>query len=420
MSAPTKTPIPFPILLLDGGLGTTLETNHHQTFTEETPLWSSHLLISNPSTLVEAQKCFVEARVDLLLSATYQASFEGFKKTKRVEKCNVEGKRADDEREENIDEINKEGGEGDEKSGYAKEDAAKYMRNAISLARVAISSASPSQYNLNRGSASIVLSLGPLGATLVPSQEYTGRYPATHQTTPQLSLWHLNRLKIFKDYPETWSNIQYIAFETVPKIEEILAVREAVASLYSPYQEDQYRKFWISCVFPNFVTDVSKEEWNKLPDGSTIKEAVVAMLGPGPESSKPLPLPWGIGINCTRTTHLSALIFEFEAAVESIMDLSNKPETPLNPLKPPFLVIYPDNASGLRYNTTTKVWEPESIRIGDSISVSWDETVFEVVKEVRGRRKWSGVAVGGCCKTAQENIVLLRKRIDEAGWGLTK
>ena len=70
-----------PILLLDGGLGTTLEEEHGVQFSSATPLWSSHLLLSAPETLLEVQENFARAGADIILTATYQASFQGFRMT---------------------------------------------------------------------------------------------------------------------------------------------------------------------------------------------------------------------------------------------------------------------------------------------------------------------------------------------------
>ena len=58
-----------PIMLLDGGLGTTLEDQYGVAFSADTPLWSSHLLISSPSTLKEAHMSFVKAGADIILTA---------------------------------------------------------------------------------------------------------------------------------------------------------------------------------------------------------------------------------------------------------------------------------------------------------------------------------------------------------------
>ncbi len=79
-----------PILLLDGGLGTTLEGEHGVRFSSTMPLWSSHLLLSAPETLLEVQENFARAGADVLLTATYQASFQGFRMTPQqpIEKHN--------------------------------------------------------------------------------------------------------------------------------------------------------------------------------------------------------------------------------------------------------------------------------------------------------------------------------------------
>ena len=70
-----------PLLLLDGGLGTTLEEERGICFTDATPLWSSHLLVSSPETLLDVHSGYVSAGADILLTATYQASFHGFEET---------------------------------------------------------------------------------------------------------------------------------------------------------------------------------------------------------------------------------------------------------------------------------------------------------------------------------------------------
>ncbi|KAG4429146.1 hypothetical protein IFR05_015375, partial [Cadophora sp. M221] len=70
-----------PITLLDGGLGTTLADQHSYEFSPSNTLWSSLLLLTSPSLLVAVQTAFVDAGVDILLTATYQASYEGFART---------------------------------------------------------------------------------------------------------------------------------------------------------------------------------------------------------------------------------------------------------------------------------------------------------------------------------------------------
>ncbi|VUC33016.1 unnamed protein product, partial [Clonostachys rosea] len=70
------------IKILDGGLGTSLETDFAVKFSHSTPLWSSHLLVSDPETLLQCQSNFGRVPVDVLLTATYQVSIQGFADTK--------------------------------------------------------------------------------------------------------------------------------------------------------------------------------------------------------------------------------------------------------------------------------------------------------------------------------------------------
>ena len=68
-----------PILVLDGGLGTTLEDEHKVKFSTATPLWSSHLLVENVEILNTVQRDFANAGADIILTATYQASIQGLR-----------------------------------------------------------------------------------------------------------------------------------------------------------------------------------------------------------------------------------------------------------------------------------------------------------------------------------------------------
>jgi homocysteine S-methyltransferase len=63
------------IIVLDGGLATHLETlgadlNHF--------LWSAKLLIENPKLIQQAHRDYLEAGADIITTASYQASYQGF------------------------------------------------------------------------------------------------------------------------------------------------------------------------------------------------------------------------------------------------------------------------------------------------------------------------------------------------------
>ncbi|PBP22896.1 homocysteine S-methyltransferase [Diplocarpon rosae] len=349
--------MPTPILLLDGGLGTTLAYQHGCIFSESTPLWSSHLLLSDPdSALLKTQTAFADAGADVILSATYQASYEGFART------------------------------GD---GVGEREAGRLMRRSVKIAR-----ASFKQKESDKGT--VALSLGAYGATMVPSQEYSGKYDESHLSVEALRAWHVKRLQAFVPVPagrsdsleeeeekiRVWGDIGYVAFETVPLLQEIEAVRAAMTGMK--------REFWVSCVFPG--------EENKLPDGSCIRDVVRAML----ERQKGLAVPWGIGVNCTKVGKVEGLILEFEKEVQLLIS-GREAEWPS-------LVIYPDGTDGEIYNTVTKEWVKGPA--GRESETAWDETIFGIVERARERGRWRSILVGGCCKTTPKDIERLRRRID--------
>lgn len=227
-----------PLLFLDGGLGTTLEEEHGIDFSAATPLWSTHLLISSPETLLKTQTDFVRAGADILLTATYQASFEGFSRTSRESQLHEETGNA---------------------GGYGHSEAAKYMCSAVAISRRAFQ-------NTERPTGLVALSLGAYGATMVPSQEYTGKYPKEFTDSKGLYDFHLDRISCFVEDEATWNSIDMVAFETLPCLAEVEAVRMAMETVTSRAAS---KKFWISCVFPYD---------NALPDGSTISQIVATTL----------------------------------------------------------------------------------------------------------------------------------------------
>jgi homocysteine S-methyltransferase len=227
----------IPILLLDGGLGTSLEDLYSVKFSENTPLWSGHLLVSSPGTLQNLQSTFAIAGADVILTATYQVSFFGFSKTPRFS------------------------GGGD--VGYSRDETEGYMRSAITIARKAINEG-------GRRDGLLALSLGALGAVLIPSQEFTGAYPAQYDHWKGLYNFHLERIHVFSSDKPTWEQIDIVAFETLPVVREVRAVREVMGEL--DREGIGMKKFWISCVFPR--------EDLRLPDGTGVADLVREMVRP--------------------------------------------------------------------------------------------------------------------------------------------
>jgi homocysteine S-methyltransferase len=250
------------------------------------------------------------------------------------------------------------------------------MRDGVQIAKKAFA---------GRENGTVALSLGAYGATMIPGAEYSGVYDTAHSSVAQLADWHRGRLSAFHgsspDKVACWADVEYVAFETLPRIEEVKAARQVMESM----PETEMKGYWISCVFPG--------EGNRLPDGSTILQVVDAMLGG--EGKKPM----GIGLNCTRVGKVEGLVLEFEDAVKAL-GLSGKIA----------LVFYPDGTQGEVYNTSTKEWEKKG-GIQES-EIPWDEMMLGIIDRVGGRGVWREIFVGGCCKTTPEHIAKLRKLID--------
>ncbi|KAL7628523.1 AdoMet-homocysteine methyltransferase [Parahypoxylon ruwenzoriense] len=298
-----------PVLFLDGGLGTSLEDNYGVKFDEHTPLWSSHLLISNPGVLRACQRDFGNVPVDILLTATYQVSAEAFARTRTPTRP----------------------------KGISQYEIPYFLELAVSIAE-----------EVKAPTTRVALSLGPYGACMIPSQEYSGKYDAEHNSVDQLLDWHRARFRLFEQIDRLRSRIGFIAFETVPKINEIKAVRKLFASAPSSNLDTSSVlhgavPYWISCVFPG--------DKHTLPDGSTIDQVVDALLNPDYSDI----VPWGIGINCTKVAKLPELIRMYESAVSRLANAGRLKTWPC-------LILYPDGTNGEVYDTTTKAWRAPASR----------------------------------------------------------
>lgn len=342
------------VRILDGGLGTSLEQQYHVQFSHTTPLWSSHLLVSDQATLLACQRDFVRVPVDVLLTATYQVSFEGAAKT-------ITPQHPD---------------------GISESSVSRLVKDAVDIAARAIAEGDGSHQTR------IALSVGPYGACMIPSQEYSGAYDDGHNSQDALLEWHTRRLRIFFDgVAASEAPASLVALETIPRLDEITAMRKALASV----PELAKIPFWTSCLFPG--------DNNTLPDGSSVKQAVTAMLDPDISTA----VPFAIGINCTKTWKLDSLLREYESAVAALRDDGRILEWPV-------LVLYPDGTNGEVYNTETQTWD---LPCGSQTDVGgpWERQLAEVIEATDSRGHWSEIIVGGCCMAAHHHIKRLRDRL---------
>ncbi|WVR04755.1 hypothetical protein IAU60_001766 [Kwoniella sp. DSM 27419] len=394
------------ILLLDGGMGTTLEAMGHDV---STALWGSDLLCTNPQAIQEVHEGYVKAGADLVETATYQLTADNVAKFMAgdTDECHLG------------------------RAWNALKRSVKLVSDSV------FPESDPSrggaESSVARGGKGVVLSFGPYGSTLSPGQEYGGLYPppfgpstssngfptgeayavAEEGVIEALAKFHTEKLHIFAMDEPTWRRVDWIAFETIPVIHEIRAIRRAMSRLNDvlarrhPEPEGEGRqwwdkRFWITSPFPNGQhPQVLSGSSGSGHEHATVNQVVRAMLE-GDDTR-----PDGMGINCTHPKYLSDLCGQFSKAYV-------RAQTPANGSNMRF-VLYPDG--GQVYDTKTRTWSPSTMANGPD---DWASQILAIAREVEqakdteGQRIWGGVVLGGCCKTSFAEIAALRRLLDEA------
>ncbi|KZT29094.1 Homocysteine S-methyltransferase [Neolentinus lepideus HHB14362 ss-1] len=367
------------VVVMDGGLGTTLEDMFHQNISHSS-LWSAKPIDEDPEIIIEAHLAFLRAGARVVLTSTYQCSYETF-----------------------------------QRAGYSKEDAERIMITAVNLAVEAKKRFLQSQNHQVK----IALSLGPFGATLSPAQEFDGFYPPPYgprayspnghnvntfkganeqaredEAILALTQFHLKRLLVFAMKPDVWSSFDCLAFETVPLIHEVKAIRKAVNALYESQPGLQQKPWWISTVWPNGHYPQSRSL-----DGRLIrpKHLVEAVLG----ADDGLPCPDGFGINCTSTLFLPHVLAEAQVKVAEL--LSDRK---------PWLVLYPNG--GDIYDTITRKWIVRE-EDKDRKDQKWVGDVVQTVRDAKSSKVWEGILAGGCCRTGPVEIQQLAEGVAPEG-----
>ncbi|KAG9039805.1 AdoMet-homocysteine methyltransferase [Tulasnella sp. JGI-2019a] len=419
-----ETAMSVPVVIMDGGMGTTLEDLFKQDISN-TPLWSARIIRDNPDILKQAHLAFLRAGSQVFQTVTYQSSVETFAM-----------------------------------AGYSEGVAIAAMREAVRISVQARQVYLDEQRGSSIGGTrnhngshlrsttgpALCLSLGPYGAILPGAQEHDGLYPppfgpvgadapkdlhttafatsseeecsqsvAALEERAELSLadFHLRRLLAFAEDDETWDRIDCIAFESVPLVREARAIKRAVSQLEArlvgeTVQHDQRRMkpWYISCNFHGPNGECTQERWKGGPR-IDIGTLVHDVLGSSARSQvSPVAQPAGIGINCAEPKFISRLVKAMTEVVAGLSDVDNRP----------WLIVYPNG--GLVYNADTQTWHGES---GQDTEKEWAKSTWESIqgglgralatktaRESQIRLPWSGVVVGGCCKVGPENIHALK------------
>ncbi len=178
------------VTVLDGGLATELERRGNDL---SDPLWSARLLLEAPDSIVEAHLAYFRAGARVAVTASYQASFEGFAAR-----------------------------------GIGVSRAADLFRLSIALAGQArdLYLAELMECGAEAPALFVAASIGPYGAMLGDGSEYRGD---DGLTVGQLRAWHAPRMATLAD-----AGADLLAIETIPSVGEGRALAELLASTAGP------------------------------------------------------------------------------------------------------------------------------------------------------------------------------------------
>jgi homocysteine S-methyltransferase len=301
-------------------------------------------------------------------------------------------------------------------AGYNEDDAKTAMLKAVRLADEARTIFTVENGDEDQAGIKIALSLGPFGASLTPTQEFDGCYPPPYgpkeflaegdnynsfgqdikaelDSINALAQFHFEQLQVFADDFDTWKMIDVIAFETVPLVREVKAIRLAVYRLQRGLAmrdaNSSFKHWWISCVLPK-----GKCLETRFPGGPnmTARDLIVAALQPT-DTDNSTPTPTGLGVNCTSMDFISAIATEMTQAVIDAHD----PRQSI-----PWLILYPNG--GDIYDPVSRTWLMQE----HAEKQAWSSRLAAVVNDLTRCGSigniWGGVAVGGCCRTGPDEI----------------
>lgn len=175
----------YPFIVLDGAFSTELEK---QGFAINDELWSAIALYKNPELVETVHLSYYEAGADIVTSASYQATVDGF-----------------------------------EKKGFSKEEAASLIQSSIALVQDARDEYLFSHEEENRPAPLTAASVGPYGAYLADGSEYRGDYGKTRE---ELADFHRERIHILAE-----AGPDVFACETIPCLVEALAETDVLSEI---------------------------------------------------------------------------------------------------------------------------------------------------------------------------------------------
>jgi homocysteine S-methyltransferase len=258
------------LVVIDGGLATELEAEGHHLGDE---LWSARLLADEPEAIVAAHLAYFRAGARIAITASYQATFEGFA-GRGFDHAAAAGllRRSVTLAAEARDRYRAErAAAGPAPVGRAL--AAPAPADAAAV--YAASAPGPVPASPDPRPLLVAASIGPYGAWLADGAEYRGRYGLGRAA---LRDFHRERLEVL------WSaGPDLLACETIPDIAEVGALADVVGATGAPA--------WLA---------LTCADGGHLRDGTPVEEAAaIADATPGFVA---------VGVNCTAPEHVEELV----------------------------------------------------------------------------------------------------------------
>ncbi len=177
------------VLILDGGLATELEARGLDLSSR---LWSARLLIDRPEAIRRLHRDYLLAGADCIVSASYQATVEGFAKR-----------------------------------GFTEREAEDLLRRSVDLALQARDDFwNDATHHRGRLRPLVAAGVGPYGAFLADGSEYTGEYGLDEDA---LVAFHRRRLEVLSE-----CGADLLACETVPSLPESRALARLLEEVPGP------------------------------------------------------------------------------------------------------------------------------------------------------------------------------------------
>ncbi|KMT10209.1 hypothetical protein BVRB_5g119700 [Beta vulgaris subsp. vulgaris] len=260
------------IAIVDGGLATELE-RHGADLND--PLWSAKCLLTSPHLVRQVHLDYLEAGADIIISASYQATIQGFRA-----------------------------------KGLSQEESEALLRKSVDIAceardlyyeecsRTSVEDRDDNKI-LKYRPILVAASVGSYGAYLADGSEYSGNYGNT-ANLDYLKDFHRRRVQVLAE-----SGADLIAFETIPNKLEAQAYAELL-------DEENIN-------VPAWFTFNSKDGENVVSGDSLLECASIA------EASKKVV---AVGINCTPPRFIQGLILSMKkVTTKPIIIYPNSGET---------------------------------------------------------------------------------------------